>query len=84
MLEGAIDRLVLIFEGDRIVAADIFDFKTGGSMDGEGSRNLTGYRSQLAQYRALSAKFLRLDPAQIGGLLLFIDRDAVVYIDDLD
>ena len=84
MLEGGIDRLVLIFEGDRLVAADIFDFKTGGSSDRVDSRNLTGYRSQLGQYRAMSAKFLRLDPKQIGGFLLFVDRDAVVSIDDLD
>src|SRR5581483_8710704 len=78
LLQGSIDRLVLIYDGDRIVAADILDFKTDRVSNAAGiEEKFTYYRPQIEAYRRAAAKFLHLDPARIGARLVFLEPGVV-------
>ncbi|MFO0875429.1 MAG: UvrD-helicase domain-containing protein [Phycisphaerales bacterium] len=86
---GAIDRLVLTHDGDRVAAAEIVDFKTGGANDeepGVASMESTaiagtlarGYGPQIAAYRAAVAEQFGLDLAAVAATLAFLDLDRAV------
>ena len=78
MLEGFIDRLVLISEGSRLIAAEIIDFKTD-ELPAEAARKQSCYyESQLQQYRAGLAVQLGLAQTQIHYQLAFVHPDVVI------
>jgi ATP-dependent exoDNAse (exonuclease V) beta subunit len=75
LLSGVIDRLVLLYEGTRLVAADIIDYKTDAASrdDAQHLDQLTGfYRPQIAAYRRAVAKTCGLRGEQITARLLFV------------
>jgi ATP-dependent exoDNAse (exonuclease V) beta subunit len=80
ILTGNIDRLVLIFRGDKIVAADLIDFKTDkidAAEPGGVEAKVDFYRPQLAAYRRAVSKMLRLSESRISARLLFVGLDLV-------
>ncbi|MCA9175080.1 MAG: UvrD-helicase domain-containing protein [Planctomycetales bacterium] len=75
MLSGTIDRLVLIYDGDRVVGADVIDFKTDAvSTDDPETLNATveHYRPQQEAYRSAVAKMFKLEPEKISTRLLLL------------
>lgn len=75
LLQGYIDRLVLLEEEGRVVEAEVLDFKTD-LMDASVARGLAArvehYRPQIDAYREAVAARYRLDPGQVSGTLLFL------------
>ncbi len=75
ILSGSIDRLVLLHEHDRLVAADIVDYKTDAVEPGDLAaleRLVEFYRPQLEAYRRAVSAMYRLPPAWICARLLFV------------
>jgi ATP-dependent exoDNAse (exonuclease V) beta subunit len=78
LLQGAIDRVVLLERGGRALAADVVDFKTDYAPDEAALVALVEhYRPQIAAYRRAVARLLRLDLQRITGRLLFVGAGAV-------
>jgi len=74
LTSGIIDRLVLRREQDKLVAADIIDFKTdaiGAGDDLQLQERVDYHRPQLETYRRAVAHTFGLAPAQITARLLF-------------
>ena len=75
ILRGAFDRLVVLRDGQKAVAADILDFKTD-EVPGDDPRAIDArvdqYRPQLAAYRRAAAGMLGIDPEQVSARLLFV------------
>jgi ATP-dependent exoDNAse (exonuclease V) beta subunit len=80
LIVGTIDRLVRIYEGDRLIGADIIDFKTD-LIEGKKSRSLAAkteyYRPQVAAYRRAVAGMTGLAPEKITARLLFVTAGIV-------
>jgi len=73
LLTGAIDRVVLLRHGDRIVAADIVDFKTD-YVDGSNlSAKVEHYRPQIGAYRRAVTRLTGLEVSRITARLLFVE-----------
>jgi ATP-dependent helicase/nuclease subunit A len=73
-LEGIIDRLIIVYDGDRPIAADIIDFKTDEAASGKRLREqVDRYQPQLKAYQAAASQFLKLPLERIGTRLLFVE-----------
>jgi ATP-dependent exoDNAse (exonuclease V) beta subunit len=80
LVEGVIDRLVLVRENSRVVQADVLDYKrdrvdrqTPGALD----RRVEFYAPQIEAYREAVATLYRLDPEEVSGRLVFLDAGIV-------
>lgn len=84
ILNGKIDRVVVLFDGERKVGADVIDFKTD-AVSAENPEALAAraanYRPQLEAYRRAAAAFLRLDAQKISTRLVFTEPGRVVNLD---
>ncbi len=77
LLNGAIDRLVVVREGDRITAAEVIDFKTDLAEDDAAIEALVEhYRPQIDAYRRAAAKLTHLPIESISAKLLFVGAGA--------
>jgi len=81
MLQGVIDRLVLVYEGDTLVAADVIDFKTDDVPSAAIQKRVEYYRPQLTAYRAAASKFLRLPLEKISTRMLFVQLGQLVNVE---
>ena len=81
ILQGVIDRLVLVYEGDLLVAADVIDFKTDTILDADMQERLEFYKPQLAGYRAAVSQFTRLPLERISTRLVFVEPGLLVNLD---
>ncbi|MEI8374292.1 MAG: UvrD-helicase domain-containing protein [Planctomycetota bacterium] len=74
ILSGIFDRLVVLYDGDRAVGADVLDYKTD-DLPADDPRAVDArvkhYRPQLEAYRRAAAKLLGLEPASVSARLLF-------------
>jgi ATP-dependent helicase/nuclease subunit A len=83
LLEGVVDRLVVIPDADgRAQAAEVLDFKTD---DVAGNRALLRQRTlhytpQIHAYRAAVAGMYGLPPERVEGRLLFVEAGEVVTL----
>jgi ATP-dependent exoDNAse (exonuclease V) beta subunit len=80
ILSGSIDRLVIIKSRGKVVAADVLDFKTDELPAGDKATlaaKLAFYRPQLDAYRAAASQILGLQPAWVGGRLVFVGSGSV-------
>jgi len=81
LLKGSIDRLVVLFDGDRPVGADIVDFKTDNvdpaNRPDEFQRITAHYEPQLQAYREAAAILYGLPKQQVSARLLFVGSDVV-------
>ena len=80
---GSIDRLVLMYDSDTLVAADIIDFKSD-TIDLNDAEQLSNkveyYRPQLESYRAAIAQLYGLSPKQISARLVFVGSGLVTNV----
>ena len=78
---GSIDRLVLLIQNGRPIAADIVDFKTD-RFAGDRSRWIEArrlhYGPQLEEYRFAVSQCFGVPIKHIGTRLLLIEADAVI------
>jgi ATP-dependent exoDNAse (exonuclease V) beta subunit len=75
LLSGIMDRIVLLYESDRLVAADIIDYKTDTAHRDDESKLdelVEFYRPQIEAYRRAAATMFQLTPRQISARLLFV------------
>ena len=88
ILRGSIDRLVVLYDGDRVVAADVLDFKTD-TIDPDTTdpdtpdaiaAKVDFYRPQLEAYRRAAAALLELDSSRISARLMFLSPGVVVSV----
>jgi len=75
ILQGFVDRLVILEEGGRVVGAEVLDFKTD-LLDGTDPEavavKVDHYRPQIDAYREAVAGRFGLDPEEVAGRLLFL------------
>lgn len=80
LISGAIDRLVLVYEGDRLLRADVLDFKTD-VIQGKSSKSLQAkveyYAPQIQAYRRAVSSMTGLAPESIDAKLLFVGAGIV-------
>jgi len=80
ILSGTIDRLVVLFDGARPIAADVLDFKTDrvpGADPQAVQQRIEFYRPQLEAYRCAVADLFRLDRARISTRLAMLEPGMV-------
>ena len=78
---GSIDRLVLLYQNGRPIAADIIDFKTdrfAGDRDRWIEARRMHYAPQLEEYRFAVSQCFGVPIQHIGTRLLLIETDAVI------
>jgi ATP-dependent helicase/nuclease subunit A len=86
LLEGSIDRLILVRDQGRVVGAEVIDFKTDlqtGSADVLADR-IRYYRPQLAAYCRAVGGMYRLDPSAVKGKLIFLESGHVADVSERD
>ena len=79
-LQGVIDRMVLIYRGDRLIGADIIDLKTEHFNSSKLHDHINRHRPQLQAYRTAAATFLRLPVERISTRLVFIGSGQIVNL----
>jgi ATP-dependent exoDNAse (exonuclease V) beta subunit len=80
LVQGTIDRLVQIRVGNRIVAAEILDFKTdrvSPPVEDWVRQKCEHYRSQMNEYRAAVARISGLNESVIPVRLLLVEAGLV-------
>lgn len=79
---GTVDRLVLLMDGKKVIAADIIDFKTD-SIPGAKvlKEKVEYYRPQLNAYRAAMAQMFRLPTTHVRARLLFTASRELVDVE---
>ena len=83
-LEGLIDRLVLVYQGDKIVAADVIELKTDQVDPAELQGLIEHYTPQLNGYREAVARFASLPIEKVSTRMLFVATGQVVNLDLID
>ncbi|MGL6225364.1 MAG: UvrD-helicase domain-containing protein [Thermoguttaceae bacterium] len=88
IISGSIDRLVLILDGEKVVGADVLDFKTDRyvlSRDGSLEEFLVNrseqYYGQLRTYKEAVARLYRLPLQNIHSAILFTSPGQVCRLD---
>ncbi len=85
ILNGTIDRLVVLYDGRQPVGADVLDYKTDNvpadDLQAIEAR-VDEYRPQLEAYRRAAARLLGLDRAQISARLAFVEPGVVRALND--
>lgn len=84
LLVGSIDRLVTVYRNNRLVAADIVDFKTD-AVAADDRQTLASkkdfYQPQLSAYRKAVRRMLGDESLPVSARLLFVQAGVVVDID---
>ena len=73
---------MIVKEGDKIVAADIIDFKTDSVTADSINERVEHYRPQLEAYRSAVSRFLNLDSNRIATRLLFVAAGELVTLEE--
>lgn len=83
ILRGTIDRLVVLFDGETPVGADIIDFKSD-SLDAQDPAAVeakkTHYRPQLEAYRSAVGQLYGLASDRIATRLVFVEPGVIVGV----
>ena len=82
LLNGSIDRLVLLERGGQVLAADVIDFKTDRLAGPDDLENKTRfYQPQIAAYRRAVGQLYHLEPGRITSRLVFVESGVVRQVD---
>ena len=81
LMEGVVDRLILIYKDGALVAADIIDFKTDAIAKGELPAKVEFYRPQMEAYRHAIAIQYGIEQEQIATRLVFVGTGDVVNLE---
>lgn len=89
VVAGIIDRLVLVYHGQKLVAADIIDFKTdrvGGETSEQIAQQIAdkieSYRGQLEAYRPAVAQLYDLPLERIAARIVLLGPGVVARVQD--
>ncbi len=80
LLSGIIDRLVLLYDGQQLLAADILDYKTDSASredDARLDRLVAYYQPQIEAYRRAVSGMFHLPATRISARLLFVGPGVV-------
>ena len=80
LVPGAIDRVTILYDGERAVGAEVLDFKTDAvdPNDPEAMAEKTAYYApQLTAYRRAVARLLGLDETAVSTRLAFVEADVL-------
>ncbi len=78
---GSIDRLVLSYQGEQLIAAEVLDYKTDTIKDiSDLKKKSEDYSEQLAIYKEAVAKIHALKPEQVTAKLVFLGNGEVVTV----
>ena len=83
LIQGTIDRLVLVREAGRVVAADVVDFKTdriSGDADVWRKEKAEHYAGQLEEYRSAVRHMTSSVKLPVSTRLLLIEDASVVEV----
>ena len=84
LVPGAIDRVTVLYDGDRPVGAEVLDFKTD-AVDPDDAQAVQEkaayYAPQLAAYRRAVAKLLGLDESAVSTRLAFVEADVLCRVE---
>ena len=78
ILKGQFDRLVVLYDGDRAIGADVIDFKTDEIPVEAIAARVENYRPQLDAYRRAAGNLTGLAPKRISARLLFVALGVVM------
>lgn len=81
LVQGRIDRVVIGLDGQRPVWAEVLDFKTDRVTSDRVKILGATYREQIQSYRRAVGRALRLEPAHVHGVLLFVQPGVVWGVD---
>ena len=84
LIEGVVDRLILVYEDDVLVAADVIDFKSDAIGQHELAAKVATYGPQLSAYREAISVSLGLPVAAISTRLAFISTGDVINLDVIE
>jgi len=84
LIEGVVDRLVLVYENDVLVAADVIDFKSDAIGQHELSAKVAAYSPQLSAYREAISISLGIPLSSISTRLAFIGTGDVINLDMIE
>lgn len=87
LIDGSIDRLVVLKKGGRAFAAEIMDYKTDHwdtrtALDQWVRERTTHHRPQLKAYAQVASRMLKLPLERIDTSLVLLAADTVVRCDD--
>ncbi len=77
LMTGFIDRLVLLQDGGKTIAAEVLDYKTDTFDAEQLADKLRFYAPQIEAYRRAVARSTNLPPERIAASLVFVDGDVV-------
>ncbi len=81
LISGIIDRLVLWSSGNKVVAAEILDFKTDAVDDQPSlSARVETYQPQLDSYRQAVAQLFHLAASDVMATLIFVQPGEIVRL----
>ena len=81
VLEGFIDRLLWLYEGDELVGAEIIDFKSDKAKNGKRDEQVRFYSGQLNAYIDAVATFSELPEEKINAFLVFLETGELVEVE---
>ncbi|MFH2000098.1 MAG: UvrD-helicase domain-containing protein [Planctomycetota bacterium] len=73
LLSGTMDRVVVLYDHDRAVGADVVDFKTDRIASGDIEERIAFYGPQLRAYRLAACRLFHLDPIRVSTRLAFVE-----------
>jgi len=84
LAQGRFDRLVIGYDGDRVVSAQIIDYKTDRGAQGLNATELTEFAQkhhpQMNAYRQAVVSMYALDESAVEVTLIFTAAPGVVYL----
>jgi ATP-dependent exoDNAse (exonuclease V) beta subunit len=81
VLDGYIDRLVVVFEGGQPIAAEVLDYKTDWvKTNAELKEKVSHYQPQLEAYCRAVSLMWKLPPEVITARLIFVEKGKCVAI----
>ncbi len=82
LLSGFIDRLVIVEQDGRPIAADVIDYKTDDLSGGDQilTERTESYRVQMQSYRQAVVELSQLDPKTVSVRLVFLNVGKVIQI----
>ena len=84
LIDGIVDRLVLVYENDTLVAADVIDFKSDTIVQHELAAKVAAYSPQLSAYREAISISLNIPLSSISTRLAFISTGDVINLDMIE
>ena len=81
LIRGVIDRLIFVYQGDRIIAADVVDFKTETIDRDKIHGHIENYRPQLDAYREAVSRFADLPLGKISTRLAFVETGQIINLE---